>query len=86
MAASIRSIFAAPEGRATYEEWKKQKEEQRFRESLQKGDKVVTIGGIHGKVEEVKETTVMISVDNNVKIEVEKSALVASPVRAAAQK
>lgn len=65
---------------------KKQKEEQRFRESLQKGDKVVTIGGIHGKVEEVKETTVMISVDNNVKIEVEKSALVASPVRAAAQK
>ena len=58
---------------------KKQKEEQKFRASLQKGDKVVTIGGIHGKVEEVKEATVMVSIDNNVKIEVEKSALVASP-------
>ena len=58
---------------------KRQKEEQKFRESLEKGDKVVTVGGIHGKVEEVKETTVMVSIDNNVKIEVEKSALVASP-------
>ena len=56
---------------------KKQKEEQKFRDALQKGDKVVTIGGIHGKVEEVKETTVIVSIDNNVKIEVEKSALVA---------
>lgn len=56
---------------------KKQKEEQKYREALQKGDKVVTIGGIHGKVEEVKETTIIISIDNNVKIEVEKSAIAA---------
>ena len=62
---------------------KKQKEEQKFREALQKGDDVVTIGGIHGKVVEVKETTVLISVDSNVKIEVEKSAISASPVAAA---
>lgn len=61
---------------------KKQKEEQKFREALQKGDKVITIGGIHGKVEEVKETSVIISIDNNVKIEVEKSALVANPAAA----
>lgn len=60
---------------------KKQKEEQRFRDSLQKGDDVVTIGGIHGKVVEVKTTTVMVSIDNNVKIEVEKSALVAAPTQ-----
>ena len=58
---------------------KKQKEEQRFREALQKGDDVVTIGGIHGKVVEVKPTTVMISIDSNVKIEVEKSAISAMP-------
>ena len=56
---------------------KKQKEAQRFRDALQKGDKVVTIGGIHGKVDEVKATTVMIIIDNNVKIEVETSALTA---------
>ena len=62
---------------------KKQKEEQKFREALQKGDDVVTIGGIHGKVMEVKETTVLVSIDSNVKIEVEKSAIVATPAAAA---
>ena len=61
---------------------KKQKEEQKFREALQKGDDIVTIGGIHGKVVEVKETTVLVSVDSNVKIEFEKSAIMASPVAA----
>ena len=59
----------------------KQKEEQKFREALQKGDDVVTIGGIHGKVVEVKATTIMMSVDNNVKIEVEKSAIAAQPAQ-----
>ncbi|MBO2524029.1 MAG: preprotein translocase subunit YajC, partial [Bacteroidetes bacterium] len=58
---------------------KKQKEEQKFREALQKGDDIVTIGGIHGKVMEVKETTVLVSIDSNVKIEIEKSAIVATP-------
>jgi len=58
---------------------KKQKEEQKFREALQKGDDVVTIGGIHGKVMEVKETTVLVSIDSNVKIEIEKSAIMATP-------
>lgn len=55
---------------------KKAKEEQKFRESLQKGDKVVTIGGFHGKVTEVKDTTVMISLAPNMEVEVEKTALV----------
>ena len=64
---------------------KKQKEEQKFRESLQKGDDIVTIGGIHGKVVEVKETTVMVSIDSNVKIEVEKSAIVAQHTMTAKQ-
>ena len=39
-------------------------------------DKVVTIGGIHGKVEEVRETTVLVSIDHNTKIEFEKSAII----------
>lgn len=55
---------------------KKAKEQQKFRENLQKGDKIVTIGGIHGKVDEVKEHTVVVSVDHNTKIEFEKSAII----------
>jgi preprotein translocase subunit YajC len=54
---------------------KKAKEEQKFRDSLKKGDKVVTIGGFHGKVVEVKETTVIISLAPNTEVEVEKTAL-----------
>lgn len=55
---------------------KRAKEQQKFRENLQKGDKVVTIGGIHGKVEEVRENTVLVNVDHNTKIEFEKSAII----------
>ena len=62
---------------------KRQKEEQKFREALQKGDDIVTIGGIHGKVVEVKETTVLVSIDNNVKIEIEKSAINSNPAKIA---
>ena len=62
---------------------KKQKEEAKFREALQKGDDVVTAGGIHGKIADVKETTVLLSIDANVKIEVEKSMIMATPRPAA---
>ena len=55
---------------------KQQKELQAFRDGLKKGDKVVTIGGIYGTVCEIKDTTVLIEVDNNVKIRVSKQALV----------
>ena len=55
---------------------KQQKELQAFRDSLKKGDKVVTVGGIYGTVCEVKVGTVLIEVDNNVKIRVSKQALV----------
>ena len=63
---------------------KQQKELQNFRDSLKKGDKVVTVGGIYGTVAEIKENTVLIEVDNNVKIRVSKNALVkdfAEPVQ-----
>ena len=55
---------------------KQQKELQNFRDSLKKGDKVVTIGGIYGTVCEIKEDSVLIEVDNSVKIRVSKQALV----------
>ena len=63
---------------------KQQKELENFRNSLKKGDKVVTVGGIFGTVAEIKDTTVLIEVDNNVKIRVSKNALVkdfAEPVQ-----
>lgn len=55
---------------------KKQKEMMKFRESLQKGDKVVTIGGIYGVVAEVKPTYILMEVDSNVKIRVDKGSIV----------
>lgn len=55
---------------------KKAKEQQRFRDELKKGDPVVTIGGFHGKIKEVKEHTVMVSLAPDVEVEIEKSALV----------
>ena len=55
---------------------KQQKELQAFRDGLKRGDKVVTIGGIYGTVCELKNDSVLIEVDNNVKIRVSKNALV----------
>ena len=55
---------------------KKQKEVAAFRNSLAKGDKVVTTGGIYGKIIEMKENTVLLQVDDNVKIRVDKAAIV----------
>ncbi len=54
---------------------KKAKDQKKFREALKKGQKIVTIGGIHGKILEVKESTVIIEVGNGVKMTVEKSAV-----------
>lgn len=55
---------------------KKAKETQKFRDELKKGDKVVTIGGFHGKITEVKDNTVMVSLAPDIVVEIEKSALV----------
>ena len=54
---------------------RKQKEEKLFREGLKKGDKVVSIGGIHGKVTSLTETSAVIQVADDVKITFEKTAL-----------
>ncbi len=55
---------------------KKQKDLIKFRNSLEKGDKVITLGGIYGVITEVKEQYVLVEVDNNVKLRIDKSAIV----------
>ncbi|HNP49701.1 MAG TPA: preprotein translocase subunit YajC [Bacteroidia bacterium] len=60
---------------------KKQKAEKEFRETLTKGTKVVTIGGIHGRILEVNDRTFMIEIDTNVKVRVEKSAVSAEATK-----
>ncbi|MEX2595746.1 MAG: preprotein translocase subunit YajC [Salibacteraceae bacterium] len=54
---------------------KKAKEAKQFRESLSKGDKVVTIGGLHGKVTEIKEQYVVLQIANGIDVKVTKSAV-----------
>ncbi len=57
---------------------KKQKELAKFRNELKKGDKIVTIGGIYGEVDEVDadKPTLLIKVAPDVKLKVDKSAVV----------
>jgi preprotein translocase, YajC subunit len=54
---------------------KKRKETEKMLSALKKGDKIVTIGGIHGTVQSVRESTVLVKVDDNVKIEFLRSAI-----------
>jgi preprotein translocase subunit YajC len=54
---------------------KRSKDQKKFKESLQKGQKVITIGGIHGRIVEIQDTTVTLEVDPNVRFRVEKSAV-----------
>ena len=54
---------------------KKQKEQKKFIEEIKRGDNVVTIGGIHGKVLTVEEDTLSIEIDKGVKIKIQKSSV-----------
>jgi len=54
---------------------KKTKDLKKFRENLKKGDKIVTIGGIHGKIVEEQETTFTIEVEGQNRLRIEKSAI-----------
>jgi preprotein translocase subunit YajC len=55
---------------------KQQKELEKFRNELRRGDKVVTAGGIYGVVDEIKEKSVLIKVDGDVKLRVDKNSIV----------
>jgi preprotein translocase subunit YajC len=61
-------VFIRPQTR-------RQKEQQRLVSELKTGDRIVTAAGIHGMITNVKETTVTVKVADNVKIEMEKSAV-----------
>ncbi len=54
---------------------KKQKETEKMINALKKGDKVITIGGIHGVVHQTKEKTVIVKVDDSTKVEFNRSAI-----------
>lgn len=55
---------------------KQQKELEKFRNELKKGDKVITAGGIYGTISEIDERTVLIKVDGDVKLKVDKNSIV----------
>ncbi len=54
---------------------KKQKKINAFRESLKKGDKVMTAGGIYGRIREIKDTYILLEIDNNVTIKIDKNSI-----------
>ena len=54
---------------------RRQKDQAALVSNLKTGDRVVTNGGIHGLISNVKETTVLVKVADNVKIEIDKSAI-----------
>lgn len=58
-------------------ESKRRKEMQKFRDGLKKGDKIITAGGIYGTVKEIKERTLLIEVDGNVTLRIDKNMVVA---------
>ncbi len=58
-------------------ESKRRKQMQQFRNNLKKGDKIITAGGIYGTVKEIKEASLLIEVDSNVTLRIDKNMVVA---------
>jgi preprotein translocase subunit YajC len=54
---------------------KKQKDQNKFRQELKKGDKIVTIAGIHGKLVEIQDKTFIMEIEGGVRMKIEKSAV-----------
>jgi len=54
---------------------KKQKDQKKFIEAIKKGDMVVTLGGIHGKITAIEGNTVTLEVDRGARIKVEKASI-----------
>jgi preprotein translocase subunit YajC len=58
---------------------KRQKELKNFRESLKRGDKVITTGGIYGRIAEINEQTIIIEVEDKVRLKIDKAAVLKDP-------
>jgi len=64
---------------------RKQKELTNYRNAIGKGDKVITTGGIYGKVVDVSDNVVTVEIANDVKIRVDKNAILKDPSDVAAR-
>lgn len=62
-------------------ESKRRKQMQKFREGLKKGDRIITAGGIYGVIKEVHETSLLIEVDSNVTLRIDKNMVVGDPTQ-----
>lgn len=58
---------------------KKQKDLRNYRSSIQKGDKIVTTGGIYGKITDIKDQTVTVEIAENVRVKIDKNAILKDP-------
>ncbi len=58
---------------------KKQKEIQKAREAMKPGDRIVTAGGIYGRIKEIGDTYMLIEVSDGVRIRIDKASVFASP-------
>jgi preprotein translocase subunit YajC len=59
---------------------------ENFRKGIKKGDKIITAGGIYGVVKEVQETSLLIEVDSNVTLRIDKNMVVGDPSNGVMQK
>jgi preprotein translocase subunit YajC len=60
-------------------ESKRRKQMENFRNNLKKGDKIITAGGIYGTIKEIQPTSLLIEVDSNVTLRVDKNMVVGDP-------
>lgn len=65
---------------------KRQKQIEEARNNLKKGDKIITAGGIHGKITDVKDNECMIEIADGVVIKIDKASIVTEPVAPEAKK
>ena len=62
-------------------ESKRRKQMEEFRKGLKKGDKIITAGGIYGTIKEVHDTNLLIEVDSNVTLRIDKNMVAAAPMQ-----
>ena len=65
---------------------KKQKDQRKFTEEIKKGDYVVTIGGVHGRIAEIEDDTIIVEVERGARIRFSKTAISMESTKAAANK
>ena len=65
---------------------KKAKDQKKFTEEIKKGDYVVTIGGVHGRIAEIEDDTIIVEVERGARIKFSKSAVLMESTKAAANK